>query len=321
MTVDDGPVRDMLAALSFYAGRSLPQHLTDLARLHHYRPHETENGYRSRLLKALGKGERAAALLTLGRSLRERADEAGIALLIRGDTGWPAYAHLGRVPCLWVRGNPDLLGALSAAVTVTGTRAATDEGRFLAAEIAGGLADAGMTVVAGLSVGIDATAAAAAFTSTTPPILVDAGGLDQPVGISLRNLADRTATTSTLVSLFPPGSGRSARRRDGRDWLLGLLSAATVVVEAPARPHGILAARAAVGAGRLLCAVPGPPGAGTWAGGRQLIADRAALPVTTSGSVLAALRDAAGQGRPAAVAAVNAKNTPETHLNPAEPTP
>jgi hypothetical protein len=92
MTIDDDPVRDVLAALSFYLGKSLPKQLATLDRLNQYRRHELPNSYRARVLQRVGTGEQAAALLTLGRSLRERADDANIALLIRGDDGWPAHA-------------------------------------------------------------------------------------------------------------------------------------------------------------------------------------------------------------------------------------
>ncbi|MEU4244274.1 DNA-processing protein DprA [Actinoplanes sp. NPDC026619] len=323
MTVDDDPVRDVLAALSYYLGKHLPEHLADLTMLHHYRPGEAPGSYRMRVLKA-GDGARAAALLALGRSLRERADDAGIALLIRGDTGWPGHADLGRVPCLWVRGNPDLHTALIRSVTVTGSRAASDEGRMLAAEIGLGLADAGLTVVTGLSAGIDAAAAAAAFDSTTPPVLVHPGGLDQPAGLTLRNLADRAASMSALISPFPPGCDRTSRRWDYRNLLLGMLSAVTVVIEASSTPRGILTARAATESGRLVCAVPGPVRSGLWSGCHQLIADGVAQLVTGPSAVLDALQGAAQRGNPAAVAAFSGLDTeanPGMQNAPAEPTP
>jgi DNA processing protein len=324
MTVADDPIRDVLAALSYYAGKSLPRYLADLASMNHYRPGKPEPGYRARLLQVVSEGERGAALMPLGHSLRERADEAGIGLLIRGDEGWPAYAALDRVPCLWVRGDRDLHTALVRSVTVTGSRAASDDGRMLGAEIGLGLADAGLTVVTGLSIGIDAAVAAAAFDSATPPVLVTPGGLDQPAGLSLRNLADRAVAGSVLVSPFPPGCDRTAPRWEYRERLLGMLSAATVLIEASSAPRGTMAARAARESGRLICAVPGPVRSGAWSGCHWLIANGDAQLVTGPLPVLDALRAAAQRGNPAAVAAVNGIDGADTRgslLTPVEPAP
>lgn len=302
MSVGDDPVRDVLAALSYYLSRPLPHHLADFDRLHHDRPGEQPGDYRARVLHAAGSGHRTSALRKLGRSLRERADDAHIALLIRGDTGWPTQADLSQVPCLWVRGNTDLHNTLTRSITVTGARAATDEGKFLAAQFASGLADAGLTIVTGLSIGIDTAAAAAAFDSPTAPVLVAAGGLDQHPGPELRNLAARAATNSSLVSPFPPGCDRIARRWDYRDTLLGRLSAAIVLIEA-STSAGTATAHAASNSDRLVFAVPGSAAPASWPTCARLIADGVAQPVAGPAPVLAALRAAAERGSPAAVAA------------------
>jgi DNA processing protein len=324
MMTDDDPVRDVAAALSYYAGKNFPEPLADLGTMHRYLAGEPASGYGARLLNAVGEGARAEALMKLGRSLRERAAEAGIVSLIRGDKGWPSHADLDRVPCLWVRGNPDLHTALIHSVTVTGSRAASDDGRMLGAEIGRGLAQAGLTVVTGLSIGIDAAVAAAAFDSVTPPVLVVPSGLDQPAGLSLRNLADRAADRSVLVSPFPPGCDRTAPRWDYRERLLGLLSAATVLIEASSAPRGTMAAHAAIGSGRLVCAAPGQVRGGAWSGCHRLIADGDAQLVTGAGPVLDALQTAAKRGNPAALAAFTPIDRPDTRgflLAPAEPAP
>ncbi|MFF5291885.1 DNA-processing protein DprA [Paractinoplanes globisporus] len=295
MTVEDDPVHDVLAALSYYLSRPLPEPLADLERLHRDRPGESPSDYRARVLHAAGSGDRTSALRALGRSLRERADEARISLLIRGDAGWPAHVDLDQVPCLWVRGNPDLHTTLTHSVTVTGARAATDEGKFLAAQIGSDLADAGLTVVTGLSVGIDAAAAAAAFSCSTAPVLVAAGGLDQHPGPELRNLAGRAVKMSSLISPFPPGCDRITRRWNYRDTLLGRLSAATVLIEA-STSAGTATAHAASTSGRLVFAVPGSGASAAWSSCAQLVADGIAQPVAGPAAVLAALRAAAGHG-------------------------
>ena len=82
--------RSLLAGLSYYTGRRLPAPLAEVARAHGLTvpgwmypvpfPSQTE-----------GHAESTPAdLLTLGDSLRQRAADAGITLLVPGQAGWPA---------------------------------------------------------------------------------------------------------------------------------------------------------------------------------------------------------------------------------------
>jgi len=286
-----------------------------------YRPAPAgEASYRAWALRAAGAGPRAAELRRLGRSLRQRAEEQSITLLIRGDRGWPTQTGINALPCLWVCGDPDVAALLGKAITITGAIACTDEGRQVTAELAGPLAAEGWTIVTGLSAGIDAAAAAAAFdTGVASPVLVSPAGLDQPADRALRNLAGRAVNRGALISPFPPGCRPSRSRWDFRDAMLGTLSAATVLVEASATSQALRAAWAAHNAGWLVLAVPGSVTTGTWAGCHQLIADGTAQLVTSASTVLDALRVAGDRGNPRAAAAIAGLDGPDTRASIVRP--
>jgi DNA processing protein len=301
---DDDDLRDVLAAVSYYVRRPQPARMREVLPPHRAACPQ-ENAFPAWVLRALGSGPRAVELRRFGRSLRRRADDHGIALLIRGDHGWPTQAAVRALPCLWVRGDTDLAARLAQAVTITGARACTKPGRQATAGVVGPLAAAGWTVVTGLSPGIDAVAAAAAFAARrVPPILVSPAGLDHPAGATLQKLAEQAELRSALISPFPPGCEPNRRRWAFRDALLGTLGAASILLEAAATSGALRTARAARNAGRPAFAVTGPA-ASTWAGCRALIDDGIVHPVTSAAAVLNALRLAAAQRNPDPAAAAS----------------
>ena len=103
------------------------------------------------------------------RQLRERGTQVWIA----DDDGYPIPDPLpDRPPVLLGEGErPDAFDA--ARVAIVGSRAATPHGLADARELGGYLADAGVTVVSGLAIGIDGAAHEGAL---------DAGGLDRRRG-------------------------------------------------------------------------------------------------------------------------------------------
>ncbi|MFI1996741.1 DNA-processing protein DprA [Actinoplanes sp. NPDC020271] len=277
--------RDIRAALSFYVARPLPAHLLETA----HNLHLSTDGWvypgTSDGLPLPGE-KILQELQNLGRSLRERAGTAG--LLIPGDLGWPAGTGCDQLPCLWVRGNRDIAGLLSAAVAVTATRAGTPYGAATAADFASGLAEAGLTVVTSTALRVDQQIAATAVTVPgAHAVLVSDRGIDQPFAGPAASTIDRVIRDGALVSAFPPGTGQAMARTFVREQLLYQLAAGTVVVEAAAQPHTMLAARRAAEAGRIVCAVPGPAASPSSAGCHQLIAERTARLVTSTADVLA----------------------------------
>lgn len=277
--------RDIRAALSFYVGRPLPEHLLGTARTLHLSTAGwvfpgTSDGL------PLTEDQVLQELRQLGRSLRERAETA--TLLVPGDLGWPAGTGCDELPCLWVRGNPDAAGLLETAVAVTATRTSTPYGAAIAADLAAGLAEAGRTVVTSTARGVDQQVAATVIAVPgAQAVLVSDRGIDQPFAGPVTSTVERVVRCGALVSAFPAGCGQTMDRTFIREQLLYQVGAGTVVIEAAALPNTLLAARRAAEAGRIVCAVPGPATSPSSAGCHQLIVERTARLVTSTADVLA----------------------------------
>lgn len=278
--------RDVLAGLSFHAGRALPASLTGTA--HAYGLPIGGLGFPATFDAATLRGEHAAdEVAQFGASLRERAAAAGISMLVRGDHGWPSGTGCDQLPCLWVRGNSDIAGVLRRAVAVTGTRDCTPYGADLAAVMSAGLAGAGWTVVTNTSHGIDTHAATVAADAGL--LLLAAGGLDHQFTGPIATAVDQAIDKGALISAFPPGCDPIRARFGLRHQLLGELTAATVLIEADTHSDSRQALRAAARTGRVACAMLGPVGALMSTGCHQLIADGTARLVTSASDVITAI--------------------------------
>ena len=177
---------------------------------------------------------------------------------------------------LWVRGR---VGAIESPVMVAmvGTRRATPYGLRVAREMAGALARAGACVVSGMALGIDAASHRAALKAGGETIAVLGTGLDVTYPPAHRALQREIAAQGALVTELEPL--RSGRRYTfpQRNRIIAALSAATIVVEAPARSGALITAEHALQLGRHVAAVPGPIDQPSSEGGNRLIRDGALL--------------------------------------------
>ncbi len=196
---------------------------------------------------------------------------------------------------LYVQGRPSLLQ--TRAVAVVGTRRCTSYGRRAAAEIAGGLAGAGITVVSGLARGIDAAGHAAAL-DRGETVAVLGTGPDAYYPAANAHLQRRIAASGAVISEYPPGSSAEPGNFPARNRIVSGLCLATVVVEAGHKSGALLTARMAADQGRDVLAVPGPLYTATSQGTNQLLADGAGV-ARSAEDVLAAIGLADLETRPA----------------------
>lgn len=220
---------------------------------------------------------------------REVAERVGARVLIPGDEEWPdGLDDLGEgaVPhCLWVRGPLHLADSLRRSVAVVGSRAATDYGRRVAAEISGGMVDRGFTVLSGAAFGIDAAAHRAALAQEGATVAVLACGVDRPYPAAHERLLAIMADQGAVVSELPPGCVPHRHRFLLRNRLIAALTRGTVVVEAGLRSGALSTARRAADLGRPLGAVPGPVSSAASAGCHQLVRDALGVLVTDAAEV------------------------------------
>jgi len=174
------------------------------------------------------------------------------------------------------------------AVAVVGTRRASDYGRRVAGEIAGGLAAAGVTVVSGLAAGIDAAAHRAALAAGGRTIAVLGTGIDVVYPRWHGGLADAIVKDGALLSEFPCGAPPLQFHFPRRNRLISGLTLGTVVVEAAEQSGSLITARFAMEQRREVFAVPGPATAANQRGPHRLIQQGATL-VTCAEDVLGEL--------------------------------
>lgn len=219
--------------------------------------------------------------------IARRLTDAGIAVCLLGDPTYPAaLAADPEAPAvLFARGRPAALG--NRRVAIVGTRNATAAGRATAVELGRGLAAAGVTVVSGLALGIDAAAHQGALDAgqESGTVAVVGNGLDEAYPRRNRDLFDRLCAEQLVLSEWPPGTAPEAFRFPLRNRIIAALAEVLVVVESRERGGSLITARAALDRGIDVMVVPGSPRTRAATGTNQLLRDGAA-PVTCVDDVL-----------------------------------
>jgi DNA processing protein len=226
----------------------------------------------------------------LSRLTREVA-EAGAWTVCRHNDLYPAGLRHARdaPPALAGRGEPELLARLEhqGAVTVVGSRRATSYGHSIARSLGRGLASAGMAVVSGMALGIDAAAHRGALDAGIT-VAVLGCGVDVPYPRHHHRLYDQICERGLVLSELPPGTAPWKWAFPARNRIMAALGSMTIVVEAARRSGSLITAELAGELGRDVGAVPGPVGARMSTGANQLLADGARV-VRDSQDVLDAL--------------------------------
>lgn len=161
--------------------------------------------------------------------LRRQAELARIRFVVPDDEEWPAqlgdlqYAgpvnRRGGVPVgLWLRGPGNLAELCRRSVAVVGSRASSNYGSGVAADLGADLVDQGVTVVSGGAFGVDAAAHRGALSVHGPTVSVLANGVDVPYPFGNAALLTWIAQEHVLVSELPPGATPTRVRFLIRTW-------------------------------------------------------------------------------------------------------
>jgi len=203
---------------------------------------------------------------------------AGLSAVCRCDGAYPPHlSDLTDPPAvLHIAGDPEAVG-LADAVAVVGARRATQYGLTVAHDIGRGLSAAGVSVVSGLALGVDAAAHTGALDGGTPPVAVLAGGSDRPYPASKRHLYAAVREAGAVVSEMPPGLAIHRWAFIARNRLIAALARVVVVVEATERSGSLTTADLGAELGRTVAAVPGRITCATASGTNGLLRDGAAF--------------------------------------------
>ena len=180
-------------------------------------------------------------------------------------------------PLLFAIGRLELLART--AVAIVGSRNATRQGIANAEAFAAALARAGVTIVSGLALGIDAAAHRGALdgNSDAGTIAVVGTGVDVVYPASNRVLTQRIRDAGLVISEFPLGTPALAHNFPRRNRIIAGLVRGVLVVEAALRSGSLITARQAAENGRDVFAIPGSIHSPLAKGCHQLIRDGAKL--------------------------------------------
>lgn len=176
---------------------------------------------------------------------------------------------------LYAKGNTEFLHDMSMAVV--GSRYASFYGLEQARRFARVLADAGLTIVSGLALGIDQAAHEAALDAGGRTVAVLGCGVDVVYPSENRRLFERIEKEGLILSEYPLGAEPRAYHFPRRNRILSGLSLGVLVVEAHERSGSLITAYQALEQGREVFAIPGPVHHITSRGTHRLIREGASL--------------------------------------------
>jgi DNA processing protein len=162
-------------------------------------------------------------------------------------------------------------------VAIVGTRAATPHGLADARELGAHLARAGVTVVSGMAIGIDAAAHRGALDAAGSTVAVMGTGPDRVYPRANAALAQEITAHGCLVTEFPLGTRPVAENFPRRNRLISGLASAVLVVQAAEKSGSLITARYAAEQGRDVFAIPGSIHSTLSKGCHKLIKDGAKL--------------------------------------------
>lgn len=180
-----------------------------------------------------------------------------VKLIFWGDENYPAGLKTLNDPpmVLYLRG--ELKEEDIFAISIVGTRRATNYGKIVTEKLAKGLAEAKITVISGLARGIDTVAHQAALSAGGRTLAVLGNGLAVHYPPENRRLEEKIVNSGVLFSEFPMTYPPERANFPRRNRLIAGLSFGVVVIEADIQSGALITARLALEQGREVFAVPG----------------------------------------------------------------
>ncbi|KAK43261.1 DNA processing protein DprA [Caballeronia jiangsuensis] len=237
------------------------------------------------------------------------ASEPGNHILTLADATYPQtlLTMPDPPPLLYAKGRLELLQAR--AVAIVGSRHASPQGLEDARRFARVLSDAGLAVVSGLALGIDASAHRGALEGATGTVSVIGTGADLVYPAAHHTLAHEIAREGAMLSEWPLGTPARSANFPQRNRLIAGMSGGVLIVEAAMRSGSLITARLANEMGRDVFAIPGSIHAPLSQGCHRLLKQGAKL-VETPEDVLEEFGFSPATARVASVAARRARPRP-----------
>jgi DNA processing protein len=234
---------------------------------------------------------RAKAVLRTLDAVGDACGASGVSVMVRGRPGYPpALAGDRQAPAvLFSTGDVTVIEGRPR-VAVVGTRSATPYGLGVASELGRDLARAGVAVVSGVALGIDAAAHAGVLgiDGGSGPVGVLGTAHDAVATRAQMALRDAVGFRGALLSEIPPGVHSARWWFAVRNRVMAALAHVVVVVECHHRGGSLHTVSAALARAVTVAAVPGSVRSPASAGTNRLIVE-GAVPVRDVDDVLTAV--------------------------------
>lgn len=183
--------------------------------------------------------------------------------------------HIQSPPALlFYRGDPACL--MGKCLSVVGSRKASPQGFDATRKICADLSAAGVTIISGLAMGIDAAAHEGCLQGGSPTVAVMGCGLDVDYPIENASLREQiVADGGVLLSEYPPGTRANKHVFQVRNRIISGLSRALLLMESQIKSGSFLTVHHALDQGREVYAYPGIPGSEWAEGAHQLLREGA----------------------------------------------
>ena len=183
--------------------------------------------------------------------------------------------HIQQPPTiLFYRGNPDCL--LGKCIAIVGSRSVSPQGVQVTRKISRELSQAGVTIVSGLAMGVDAEAHLGCLEGGAPTAAVMACGIDVDYPMENYDLKERIVREGgVLLSEYPLGMHGSKHVFQMRNRIVSGLANAVPMMEGQVRAGSMITVQHALDQGREVFAYPGVPGTEYAQGAHQLLREGA----------------------------------------------
>ena len=197
------------------------------------------------------------------------------ATLLLGDALPTNLVEAQGPPAVFAHGDVSALDA--PCIAIVGTRSASAYGKACAQKFAEGFARAGVTVVSGGALGVDAAAHTGALAAGGRTAAVLAGGVDNVYPAVHGGLFARIRASGCIVSGFACGAKPGEHKFLLRNDLIASLCAAVLVIESPPKSGALRTAATAADLGREVFVVPATIDNRAYWGSFNLLRDGATL--------------------------------------------
>ena len=192
------------------------------------------------------------------------------------DPGYPdSLRNIQSPPALlFYRGNLNCL--MGKCIAVVGSRKASPQGVDVTVRICRELSDAGVTIISGLAMGIDAAAHEGCLEGESPTAAVLGCGIDVDYPLDNLDLKERIVKRDgVLLSEYPPGLRASKQVFLVRNRIISGLGKALLMMESGIQSGSMLTVQHALDQGKEVYAYPGIPGTEWAEGAHQLLREGA----------------------------------------------